>query len=165
MIALLSALAAAAAAAPVAVPPQPQLAEQIARADAELFDLFFVRPCDEPRFRALLAHDVEFYHDKAGFNVASAEDFMRIYRQNCAARADPAAWRSRRALVPGSVHVDPVPGYGAMQAGEHLFYERSGAGAERLAGRARFAAVWALGADGQWRLSRVLSFAHAAASE
>ena len=51
-----------------------------------------------------------------------------------------------------------------MEAGDHLFYERKGVdGAEKLAGRARFAMVWVLGADGKWRLSRVLSFGHQAA--
>ena len=156
--------AAAAATAPVALPPQPQLTEQIARADAELFDLFFVQPCDLPRFRALIADDVEFYHDKGGFNVKSADDFVAIYSKNCAARADPKAWRSRRELVRSTLHVDPVPGHGAMEAGDHLFYEREGAaGTEKLAGRARFAMVWTLGPDGKWRVSRVLSFAHAAA--
>lgn len=158
-------LAAAAGAAPVTVPPQAQLTEQIARADAELFDLFFVKPCDAPRFRAMMTDDVEFYHDKAGFNVRSADDFMRIYNENCARRANAAGWRSRRELVPGSLHVDPVPGHGAMQTGDHLFYERHGvAGAEKLAGKARFAMVWALGADGKWRISRILSYAHAPAN-
>lgn len=156
--------AAAAAASPVTVPPQPQLTKQIAKADAELFDLFFVRPCDAPRFRALITDDVEFYHDKDGFNVKSADDFMAIYNQNCTSRADPRTWRSRRELVASSLQVDPVPGYGAMEAGDHLFYEREGVnGTEKLAGRARFAMVWALGVDGKWRLSRVLSFSHKAA--
>ena len=64
-----------------------------------------------------------------------------------------------------SLQVDPVPGYGAMEAGDHLFYEREGAnGTEKLAGRARFAMVWALGSDGKWRLARVLSFGHAKAN-
>ncbi|HEY7005466.1 MAG TPA: nuclear transport factor 2 family protein [Sphingomicrobium sp.] len=161
---MLSLLLAALTAAPVTVPPQPQLTEQIAKADAELFDLFFVRPCDEPAFRALLADDVEFYHDKDGFNVHSADEFMKDYRQNCSSRADPTNWRSRRELVRSSLQVDPIPGYGAMEAGDHLFYERHGVdGTEKLAGRARFAMVWVLGADGKWRLSRVLSFGHAAA--
>lgn len=151
------------AAVAVAVPPQPQLTEQVARADAELFDLFFVKPCDEPRFRALIADDVEFYHDKDGFVARSAKDFMAAYRQNCASRTDPKAWRSRRELIAGSLRVDPVPGFGAMEVGDHLFYERHGVGGtEKLAGRARFAMVWIFGADGQWRVSRVLSYAHAA---
>ena len=158
------ALFAAAAAAAITVPPQPQLTEQIATADAELFNLFFVAPCDVPRFRALLADDVEFYHDKDGFNVHSADEFVKGYSENCKSRSDPKAWRSRRELVRSSLQVDPVPGYGAMEAGDHLFYERHGVdGVEKLAGRARFAIVWALGTDGKWRLSRVLSFGHAAA--
>ena len=161
------ALAAAAAAAPpaIAVPPQPALTSAIAARDADLFDLFFTGPCDSGRFRAMLAPDVEFYHDKGGFNVRSAEDFVAIFAKNCAARQDPKAPRSRRALVAGSLQVDPVPGYGAMEVGEHLFYERAGADApEKLVGRARFAHVWALGPDGVWRLSRVLSYAHRPAS-
>jgi hypothetical protein len=152
---------AAAAVSPVTVPPQPALAEQIARADAELFDLFFVQPCDEPRFRRLIADDVEFYHDKDGFVAKSAADFLAAYRKNCASRSDPTAWRSRRELVASSLRVDPVPGWGAMETGDHLFYERHGAtGAESLAGKASFSMVWVLGADGQWRVSRVLSYAH-----
>ena len=156
--------AAAAASATVVIPPQPQLTEEIVRADQELFDLFFVQPCDVPRFRALLADDVEFYHDKDGFVARSADDFMADYRKNCASRADPAAWRSRRELVRSTLRVDPVPGHGAMEVGDHLFYERHGAaGAETLVGKAKFAMVWARGSDGKWRLSRVLSYSHGAA--
>jgi hypothetical protein len=167
MNSLLALLAAAAAqtAAPVTVPDQPALTDAIAKADAELFDLLFTTgPCDTARMRAMLADDLEFYHDKGGFNARNADEFVAMFAKNCAERQDPKAWRSRRELVRSSLHVDPVPGHGAMQAGEHLFYERKGVdGVEKLAGRARFAQVWALGADGRWRLSRVLSYAHAKA--
>ena len=61
-----------------------------------------------------------------------------------------------------SLKVDPVPGYGAIEDGEHLFYERQGDGPEHLAGRARFTQLWRLTADG-WRLARVFSYGHAAA--
>ena len=43
-------------------------------------------------------------------------------------------------------------------------YERRGDGPERLVGRARFTQLWRLSVDG-WRLARVFSYAHAAASE
>jgi hypothetical protein len=93
--------------------------------------------------------------------VKKAEDFVAIFRKNCTDRQDPKAWRTRRELVRETLHVDPVPGHGAIEVGEHLFYERHGVnGTEHLAGRARFAQLWELGADGQWRLSRVLSYAH-----
>ncbi|HEX8535255.1 MAG TPA: nuclear transport factor 2 family protein [Allosphingosinicella sp.] len=160
-LALAAALQAAAPAPAVSIPAQPQLTEQIAARDAEFFALFFTGACDIPKFRSFLADDVEFYHDKGGFNVKKAEDFVAIFRKNCTDRQDPKAWRTRRELVRESLHVDPVPGHGAIEAGEHLFYERHGVdGQEQLAGRARFAQLWVLGKDGQWRLSRVFSYAH-----
>ena len=145
----------------VTIPEQPQLTEAIAAADAEFFELFFEGACDARRLRGFVADDIEFYHDKAGFNARNAEEFVGLYAKNCEARADSKAWRTRRELVRASLHVDPVPGWGAIQTGEHLFYEREGAaGEEQLAGKARFAQLWVLGRDGTWRLSRVLSFAH-----
>jgi hypothetical protein len=165
---LLAAAAAAAQPAPaaVAVPPQPALTEQIRARDAEFFALFFTGPCDTARFRTFLTDDVEMYHDKAGFNIRSAGDFVRIFADDCTRRQNPREWRSRRELVPASLHVDPIPGWGAMQTGEHLFYERHGVdGTEKLVGRARFAQVWVLGADRQWRVSRVLSYDHGPAAE
>jgi hypothetical protein len=51
-----------------------------------------------------------------------------------------------------------------MEIGDHLFYERQGAeGPWKLVGKASFSMVWVLGADGKWRISRVLSYAHAPA--
>ena len=54
-----------------------------------------------------------------------------------------------------------MPGYGAIEDGEHVFYERRGDGPERLVGRARFTQLWRLTPDG-WRLARVFSYAHRA---
>lgn len=150
--------------APVKIPDQPALTQQIAKADADLFQLFFEGPCDVPRFRAMLTDDVEFYHDKAGFNVRKPQDFVTIFEDRCKQLADPASWRQRRELVQSSLHVDPIPGWGAMEVGDHLFYERKGpVGEWKLVGKASFAMVWVLGPDGKWRISRVLSYSHAPA--
>ena len=150
-----------AGAAPVTVPPEPAMTEAIVARDAEFFELFF-QGCDPARLRTMLADDVEMYHDKGGLVFTSADTMVAGYAKSCAERQKPDAWRSRRELVRASLHVDPVPGYGAIEAGEHLFYERQGNGPEKLAGRARFAQVWKLD-GGQWKLARVLGFAHAAA--
>jgi hypothetical protein len=155
------ALILAAAVSNVTVPAQPALSQQLAAVDREFFQLFFEGSCDLPRFRRFLADDVEFYHDKGGFNVRNADEFAAIFAKNCKEREDPAAWRTRRELVPSSLHIDPVPGWGAIQTGDHLFYERHGkAGQEKLAGKAKFAMLWVLGGDGKWRVSRVFSYAH-----
>jgi hypothetical protein len=110
----------------------------------------------------MLTDDFEMYHDKGGVIATNAAMFMRDYAENCATRAATDAWRSRRELVADSLTVDPVPGLGAIEDGDHRFYERRGEGPERLAGTAHFTQLWARTADG-WQLKRVFSFSHRAA--
>lgn len=160
LLAVLAALQSPPAA--VALPDAATLRVEIVARDAELFDVLF-NQCAPERMRALVAPDIEFYHDRDGAS-RGADAFVEGYRRSCTARQAPDAWRSRRALVPESLVVDPVPGVGAIQAGEHLFYERRGEGPERLAGRARFTQLWVRAPDG-WRLSRVFSYSHGPAGD
>ena len=159
MIALL-ALAAAAA---VQIPTGPALTQAITARDADLFQLFFLG-CDPARMATFLTPDFEMYHDRGGKIAGSAAAFVADYATQCEAKKKPDAWRSRRALVAGSLYVDPVPGFGAIEEGDHVFYERQGEGPEKLVGKAHFVQLWALGTDGAWRLARVLSYKHAAAA-
>lgn len=155
-------LAAQAAASGPALPEGPALTEQIRARDADLFTTLFER-CDPEHMRSLVTADIEFYHDRDGA-MHSADAFVADYARFCTERRAPDAWRSRRELVAASLNVHPVPGYGAIEDGEHLFYERQGEGPERLVGRARFTQLWKLEADG-WRLARVFSYAHGPAGE
>jgi len=145
---------------PIALPEGAALTEAVRARDAELFDLVFLR-CDPDRLRTMVTSDFEMYHDRDGVVARSADAFVADYARSCRERQAPNAWRSRRELVAGSLNVHPVPGYGAIEDGVHVFYERQGDGPERLVGRARFTQVWALTPDG-WRLARVLSYAHEA---
>jgi hypothetical protein len=147
-------------AATVTLPEGPQMREQVAARDAELFDILF-NHCAPERMRALITDDIEFYHDRDGA-MRGADAFIADYARFCGERQAADAWRSRRALVPETLTVDPVPGLGAIETGEHVFYERRGKGPEHLAGRARFAQLWVLTPTG-WRLSRVFSYGHHAA--
>lgn len=160
MLAFFAALTAAFA---PTVPPQPALTQAILARDAEFFELFFTG-CDPARLRTMLAPDVEFYHDKGGFIFRDAEAMVADYARNCAARIKPGAWRSRRTAASASLHVDPIPGHGAIEDGEHYFWERKGDGPEKRVGYGRFTIVWKLGPDG-WRISRALSFDHRSAPE
>lgn len=157
------ALSLAAAADPVDLPEGPALIEAVRARDAEFFELAFLG-CDPERLRTMLTPDFEMYHDRDGVVATSAEAFVAGYDRSCHERQAPDAWRSRRELVAASLNVHPVPGYGAIEAGVHVFYERRGGGPEHLVGRARFTQIWALTADG-WRLARVLSYAHEALDE
>jgi hypothetical protein len=161
MLALLT-MAAAVAAPAVELPAGSALTEQIAAVDSQFFEVFFTG-CDPERVRSMMADDIEMYHDKDGFVWHGADGAVADYAKSCNERKQPDAWRSRRELVKGTLKVDPVPGYGAIEDGDHVFYERKGNGPERLAGRAHFTQLWALGSDGKWRLARIFSFSHAAA--
>ena len=161
ILALLAVAAAQASAPPVVLPEGPALTEAIRARDAEFFALAF-EGCDPARMRAMLTPDFEMYHDRGGVVARDAETFVAVHDRMCTERQAPKAWRSRRARVASSLRVDPVPGFGAIEDGEHVFYERRGDGPERLVGRARFTQLWQLTADG-WRLAPLFSYAHRAA--
>ena len=145
---------------PAILPQGAALTEAVRARDAEFFDLAFLG-CDPERLGTMLTPDFEMYHDRDGVVARSAASFIADYARSCREKQAPNAWRSRRELVAGSLNVHPVPGYGAIEDGVHVFYERRGDGPERRVGRARFTQIWALTPDG-WRLARVLSYAHEA---
>jgi ketosteroid isomerase-like protein len=63
-------------------------------------------------------------------------------------------------VVPGSLRVYPIDGYGATQVGMHRFDEEG----SETSTLARFVHVWQRQEDGTWRLPRVLSLDHTAVS-
>lgn len=141
-----------------AIPTGSALTEAIRARDATLFATIFDR-CDPAALRKMVTDDFEMYHDRDGVVSRSGDAFVADYAKQCATWTKDS-WRSRRALQDGTLMVYPIPGFGAIEDGWHLFYERQGDGPEKLVGRGRFTHVWALTPDG-WRLSRVLSYAHA----
>lgn len=121
------------------------LYDELAAMDAKLFDVAFVA-CDGAAFKALFSDDAEFYHDKTG---ASFGDAARTLK-SC-----PRSNGVTRTLVPGSLEVYPMQGYGAVQMGRHVFRRTGEPGAEE----AKFVHLWKREGTG-WRLARVLSFDH-----
>jgi len=151
------------AAATVQVPPTgPALTEAIRARDLALFHTYF-EECDPAKMTGFVTPDLEFYHDKAGLDADSAKAFVDHYAQQCAEAAKPGAYRHRRELVASSLLVEAIPGFGAIEEGDHVFYERQGDGPEHLTGKAHFVHLWALGQDNVWRVKRVLSYSHEAA--
>jgi Domain of unknown function (DUF4440) len=148
-------------AAVVTIPEGSVLTETIRTRDAEFFAVYFDE-CEPARVRAMITDDFEMYHDKGGVVARSAQPFIDDYSRSCAEKLKPDAWRSRRELVATSLKVHPVPGFGAIEEGDHIFYERQGDGAEKKAGIAHFVQLWASTPQG-WKLSRVFSYAHAKA--
>lgn len=126
------------------------LFEELARLDGLLFEASFVT-CDAATANAIFTDDVEFYHDKDGLSVGErVRENTRRLTASC-----PGKHGVTRTIVPGTLRVYPIDGYGAMQVGSHRFDER-GAPTSTVA---QFISVWRL-QDGKWRLARVISFDH-----
>ncbi|RZJ11962.1 MAG: nuclear transport factor 2 family protein [Rubrivivax sp.] len=121
------------------------LYDELAVMDARLFNAAFVT-CDGAAFKALFSDDAEFYHDKTGATFGDAARTLK----SC-----PRENGVTRALVPGSLEVYPMQGYGAVQTGRHVFRRAGEPGAEE----AKFVHLWKREGTG-WRLTRVLSFDH-----
>jgi hypothetical protein len=126
------------------------LFDELAHMDSEVFEASFVS-CDAAKANAIFADDVEFYHDKDG--LSSGEQVRENTRRLTA--SCPREHGVTRTIVPGSLRVFPIEGYGAVQVGVHRFDER-GAATSTLA---RFVSVWRK-QDGKWRLARILSLDH-----
>ena len=122
-----------------------QLYDELARMDSMLFEAAFVT-CDAGKFKAIFTPDAEFYHDRTG---ASFGDAVRTLK-SC-----PRDNGVKRTLVPGSLQVYPMQGYGAIQTGRHTFTKAGEPGAEV----AQFVHLWKREGS-TWKLARVLSYDH-----
>ena len=121
------------------------LYDELARMDRALFEAAFIT-CDAEKFRAIFTEDAEFYHDRTG---ASYGNDVRSLK-SC-----PRDNGVTRTLVPGSLEVYPMQGYGAIQIGRHTFARAGEPGSEV----AQFVHLWKREGD-TWKLARVLSFDH-----
>jgi hypothetical protein len=129
------------------LPSQDPVYRAIAAADAGLFGA--VNSCAMEAVADYFTDDVEFYHDVGGLDPDKATVVRKIREAFCGNKM-------RRELVPGSLEVHPVPGFGAIQLGTHRFLHPA---EPNNIGEAKFIHVWRL-QNGAWKLARVLSFDH-----
>jgi hypothetical protein len=134
--------------APAAANHDQALTMEIARMDTLVFAAFNAR--DLASLKKYFAPDLEFYQDNEGLESYSQtiRDFDAMFHQ---------ATAIQRVLVPGSLEVYPIKGYGAIEVGSHRFcHEEKG---KQECGTFRFLHVWRKTGT-RWRLSRIVSYAH-----
>lgn len=156
---LYATLSAASANAAVAPPPgdsaQDPLSVEIAALDRVVFDAF--NRCSDParlqEHAGYFATDVEFYHDTGGVTWTRDAMIANTGKYVCG--------HFTRELVPGSLKVYPVKDFGAISQGVHRFCQIASGECEGLAD---FTLVWRK-QEGQWRITRVLSYGHRAAAD
>jgi|HubBroStandDraft_5_1064220.scaffolds.fasta_scaffold41529_2 hypothetical protein len=117
--------------------------------DAKLFAAY--NTCDLATFGTLVDENVEFYHDKTGLAVGR-QPLLDALKQNICGKVT-------RELVAGSLEVYPLTNYGAVEIGVHRFHHP---GDPTNVGEAKFIHIWRE-KDGQWQITRVISFDHQAA--
>ncbi len=130
------------------------LTATITSLDHAVFDSF--NRCADPaqlqRHASYFDPAVEFYHDTGGVTW-TREAMLENTRQH-------ACGHYTRQLVEGSLQVFPVKDFGAIARGSHRFCDMASSKCEGLAD---FVMLWRL-RDGQWSITRVLSYGHRAAS-
>jgi ketosteroid isomerase-like protein len=138
--------------------PTQQLTDEIAAADAALFSAFFDR-CDVAALSNMVTEDFEMFHDKGGRVSTSRADFIKNITGTCERQKTGEDYRARRELIASSLKVYPLNNYGAVETGEHRFYQLLPGKPEKLVEISLFTQVWKKEADG-WKLARVVSYDH-----
>lgn len=128
--------------------PQPDpLLQAIQSLDTKLFDAY--NHCDLTTLGAMVSEDLEFYHDQTGLSVGKAP-FLAAIKQNICGKV-------QRALLPDTLEVYPLKGYGAVEIGIHRFHHTGHP--EDGVGDAKFVTLWQ-NKDGAWKVTRVISYNH-----
>jgi hypothetical protein len=115
--------------------------------DSKLFDAY--NHCDLTTLGAMVSDDLEFYHDQTGLSVGK-EPFLLAIKQNICGKVE-------RALLPDTLEVYPLNGYGAVEIGIHRFHHPGHP--DDGAGDAKFVTLWQ-NKNGEWKVTRVISYDH-----
>ena len=141
---------------------QSELFKTIKEKDSLLFNIGF-NTCDISQFENLVSDNFEFYHDKSGITPNKTAFIDGIKNGLCKMN-----YKAKRVLVEGSMQVFPLYKngvlYGAIQNAKHEFYGIEPNKPEYLTSVALITHLWLL-ENGQWKLSRSLSFDHISAEE
>jgi hypothetical protein len=144
-----------------------KLYETMKALDTQLFDA--ANRCDLGKLTTMVDENLEFYHDQAGLMLGRQTFLDAVQHNTCGVMV--------RELVPETLQVYPIKGYGAIETGVHRFHhpghEREFPAAKQLGmtrfldpgaaewpvGEAKFLHIWQL-KDGSWKLTRVVSYGH-----
>jgi ketosteroid isomerase-like protein len=136
-------------------PPSPEAQAELFRTistlDGEMFGAY--NRCDLEKLGTYFTEDLEFYHDQTGLSRGRQDLVDQVKKNICG--------KVRRDLVPGTLEVYPLKGYGAVEIGEHRFCDpkTNEKCAEGKSGAARFVMLWQ-NTGGAWKITRVISYDH-----
>lgn len=116
--------------------------------DTKLFDA--VNRCELEKVAGYFAENALFLHDKAA-PLVGRDAIVASIRENLCGKVV-------RELVPGTLEVNSLKDYGAVEIGVHRFlhpYSQD----HGVVGEAKFIHVWQF-KNGAWRITQVISYDH-----
>jgi hypothetical protein len=121
-----------------------ELYRTIAKLDSTFFHAY--NTCDLAKQAEYYSDSIEFFHDKSGLDTSKQRILENTKKYICG--------KVTRELVPGSLEVSPLPGYGAVELGMHMFHNNQ----EKVAKPhpSRFLIIWKNN-GGKWKITKVIS--------
>lgn len=126
------------------VPANQELYNTIVALDKKFFDAY--NTCDLETISDLISEDIEFFHDKGGLSTSKPDIVMALKNNICG--------KVTRTLINGSIEVYPINGYGAVQMGEHKFFNKLEPDAKSIP--SKFITIWK-NENGAWKMTRIVS--------
>jgi len=112
--------------------------------DSIFFDAY--NKCNMALQTSIYADSLEFYHDKGGYST-SKKDVLEATKKNICDKVI-------RTVVPGSIEVYPIAGFGAIEMGLHRFFNKQEPDAPQH--DSKFIIIWKQ-AGNDWKITRVIS--------
>ncbi|HET9825418.1 MAG TPA: nuclear transport factor 2 family protein [Chitinophagaceae bacterium] len=116
----------------------------VIKLDSTFFSAY--NSCDINKQAEFYSDSIEFYHDKGGLTT-SKQEILDATRKNICGKVT-------RELVKGSIEVSPIPGYGAVEIGMHMFHNNQEK--DQVPHPSKFVIIWR-NKDGKWSITRVIS--------
>jgi hypothetical protein len=117
--------------------------DTMARLDSIFFDAY--NNCRIEVFELMISDSIEFYHDQGGLTTSKSELITALKNNICG--------KVRRNLLAGSIEVYTIPNFGAIQFGQHQFFNIKENSASRYS---KFVHTWKREGNA-WKLYRVIS--------
>jgi Domain of unknown function (DUF4440) len=128
-------------------PDDQKLFDAIVHLDSVFFAAYNNCTLQLDKYAAFYSDSLEFYHDKGGLST-SKQDVVEGTKKNICGKVT-------RELVKGSVEVYPIPGYGAVEMGLHMFHNNQ----EKQTGPpkvSKFIIFWQQ-INKEWKITKVVS--------
>jgi len=126
------------------IPVDQELYSTIVALDTRFFDAY--NTCDMETQAELISEDIEFFHDMGGLSTSKSQILESLKNNICG--------KVTRTLIEGTIEVYPIKGYGAVQMGEHKFFNKLEPNAKSVP--SKFVTIWK-NDHGKWVMTRIVS--------